>query len=282
MSTTRESTMDTTAPARRSLIMRVVPPGLYVGRARVLVERSVLVNRSAWMTLLSGFFEPLFYLLAFQIGFGQLVETVRGPGGMQLSYVAFVAPGLLACSAMNGAIYDSTFNVFFKLRYAKLYDAMLATPLGQLDVAIGEVCWALLRGALYAIAFICVMLGMGLIVSPWAILLLPTALLVAFAFAAVGMALTTFIRSTQDFDLIQLAVIPMFLFSTTFYPLEVYPRALQIVVECFPLYHAVELMRRLCTGVVDVSMFGHLGYFVVLGLLGVLVAARRLSRLLLH
>jgi lipooligosaccharide transport system permease protein len=272
----------TGVPQRRGLTMRIIAPGLYAGRSRTLIERSFLVHRSSWLLVLSGFFEPLFYLLAFQVGFGQLVDRVSGPDGIQLSYVAFVAPGLLACSAMNGAVFDSTFNVFFKLRYAKLYDAMLATPLGPFDVAIGEIGWALLRGGAYAVAFLLVLAGMGLVFSPWALLMLPAALLVAFAFAAVGMAATTFIRSTQDFDLIQLAIIPMFLFSTTFYPLEVYPRPLQIVVECFPLYHAVELMRRLCTGMVDLAMLGHAGYFLLLGGIGVLCAARRLSRLLLH
>ncbi len=264
------------------LVARVIPPGLYAGRSRALVERSVLVNRRMWLTIVSGFFEPLFYLLAFQVGFGKLVQTVAGPGGMQMSYVAFVAPGLLASSAMNGAVYDATFNVFFKFKYAKLYDAMLATPLGPVDVAVGEVSWALLRGGMYAVAFIIVMLGMGLIGSVWALLLLPAALLVAFAFAAIGMAATTFLRSVTDFDLILLAVIPMFLLSTTFYPLSVYPRPLQIVVECFPLYHGVELMRGLTTGVVGFSMLGHVAYFVVMAAVGVWAASRRLARLLLR
>ena len=123
--------------------------------------------------------------------------------------------------------------------------------------------------------------GFGLLVSPWTLLALPAALLVAFAFAAVGMAATSFMRSWQDFDLVTLAVLPMFLFSTTFYPLSVYPRWLQIVVECLPLYHAVELMRGLTTGAVHVGMFGHLGYFVVMTVVGVAVAARRLDALLL-
>ena len=97
------------------------------------------------------------------------------------------------------------------------------------------------------------MAGFGLLVSPWALLALPAALVVAFAFAAVGMAATSYMRSWQDFDLVTLVVLPMFLFATTFYPLSVYPRWLQIVVECLPLYHAVELMRGLTTGVVHVG-----------------------------
>jgi lipooligosaccharide transport system permease protein len=254
---------------------------LYAGRARALILRSALASRSAWLAIFSGFFEPLFFLLAMGQGLGSLVGPVSGPGGQQLSYAAFIAPGLLAASAMNGAVYDSTFNIFFKLRYAKLYDAMLATPLGPVDIALGEIGWALIRGGLYATGFLGVLLGLGLISSPWALLALPTALFVAFAFAAVGMVATSYMRSWQDFDLVQLAVLPMFLFSATFFPLSVYPPAVQWLVQAFPLYHAVELMRGLTTGVVGWAMLGHLAYFGLMAAFGVVVAARRLQTLLL-
>ncbi|WP_246843278.1 ABC transporter permease [Allokutzneria sp. NRRL B-24872] len=270
-----------TAAQRSGLLLRVLPSSMYAGRASVLVERSFLVNRRAWLAIFSGFFEPLFYLLALGVGFGSLVGEVTGPGGEVISYAAFVAPALLASSAMNGAIYDATFNIFFKFKYAKLYDAMLATPLGPVDVAIGEIAWALLRGGAYAAGFLVVMLGMGLIASPWGLLALPAALLVALAFAAVGMAVTTFMRSWQDFDLVQLVILPMFLFCTTFYPLSVYPGALQAVVQCLPLYHAVELMRALTTGVVGWSALVHVGYFVVMAAIGLFYASRRLGKLLL-
>ncbi|WP_133908891.1 ABC transporter permease [Actinophytocola oryzae] len=259
------------------MLLRVVPAGLYVGRAHVLVERSLLVNRRAWLTVVSGFCEPLFYLFAMGVGLGSLVGEVAG-----VSFVAFLAPALLAASAMNGAIYDATFNIFFKFKYARLYDAMLATPLGPVDVAVGEITWALLRGGLYAAGFLTVMLVMGLLASPWALLALPASLLVAFSFASVGMACTTFMRSWQDFDLIQLALMPMFLFSTTFFPLTVYPPAVGAVVECLPLYHAIELMRKLCAGVVEPALLGHAAYFVVMAGVGVVVSARRLGVLLLR
>jgi len=182
---------------------------------------------------------------------------------------------------MNGAVFDSTFNVFFKLKYARLYDAMLATPLGPVDIALGEIGWALIRGGLYALGFLTVLAGFGLLSSPWALLALPAALVVAFAFGAIGMAATSYMRSWQDFDLVTLVILPMFLFSTTFYPITVYPRWLQVVVECLPLYHAVELMRGLTTGVVGLSILGHLLYFAVMIVVGVALAARRLGALLL-
>jgi lipooligosaccharide transport system permease protein len=262
------------------LLLRVVPPGLYAGRAHVLVERSYLVSKRGWMTVISGFFEPLFFLFSLGYGLGQLVTTVEGPGG-PMPYAVFVAPALLAASAMNGAVFEATFNLFFKFKYAKTYDAVLATPLGPVDIALGEAAWCLIRGGLYSAGFIVVMLGFGLISSPWALLALPACLLVALAFAAVGMAAATFMRSWQDFDLVQLAVMPLFLFSTTFYPLSVYPGWLQTVVQWTPLYHAIELMRALTTGYVGWGALTHVAYFVVMVLVGVVLAARRLGKLLL-
>lgn len=270
------------APPRFGLLLRVLPPGLYAGRSRAVMLRSSIASRSVWLAIFSGFFEPLFFLVAMGQGLGSLVGAVPGPDGQALSYAAFIAPGLLAASAMNGAVYDATFGFFMKLKYAKLYDAMLATPLGPVDIALGEIGWALIRGGMYSAGFLVVMLGLGLISSAWALLALPAALFVAFAFAAVGMAATSFMRSWQDFDLVQLAVLPMFLFSATFFPMSVYPPAVQWLVQAFPLYHAVALMRGLTTGVVGASMLGHLVYFVVMAALGTVVASRRLRFLLLR
>ncbi|MGQ0718871.1 MAG: ABC transporter permease [Pseudonocardiales bacterium] len=281
MTTVREVAPEV-APPRFGLLLRVLPPGLYAGRARMLILRSSLASRSAWLAIFSGFFEPLFFLVAMGQGLGSLVGAVPGPAGQQLSYAAFIAPGLLAASAMNGAVYDSTFGFLFKLKYAKLYDGMLATPLGPVDIVLGEIGWALIRGGMYATSFLAVMLALGLISSPWALLALPAALFVAFAFASVGIAATSFMRSWQDFDLVQLAVLPMFLFSATFFPLSVYPAPLQWLVQAFPLYHAVALMRGLTTGVVGWSMLGNLAYFVVMASVGIAVASRRLRVLLLR
>ena len=125
---------------------RILPGLPFAPRADRLVERNVMNYRRTWLVLVSGFLEPLFYLLGIGFGIGALVGTVTGPNGVTIPYSVFVAPGLLASSAMNGAIYDSTFNLFFKLRYAKTYDAILSTPLGINDIAVGEIAWALIRG----------------------------------------------------------------------------------------------------------------------------------------
>jgi lipooligosaccharide transport system permease protein len=267
---------------RPGLLLRMLPAGSYHGRASALIERSVLVYSRSWLLFVSGVFEPLFYLFAVQFGLGRLVTEVAGPDGHPLSYIAFVAPAMLASSAMNGAVFDSTFNVFFKFRYAKVYDAMLATPIGPLDIAVGEITWAVLRGGIYAVAFFGVMAAMGLVVTPWALLIVPAALLVAFAFAAVGMASATFLRSPSQFDYIQLVLMPLFLFSATFYPLSVYPEGLRIVVECSPLYHGVELMRGLSVGVLSPGMIGHVAYLVALAAVGLYATSRRLGSLLLR
>jgi lipooligosaccharide transport system permease protein len=182
---------------------------------------------------------------------------------------------------MNGAVFDATFNIFHKLKYVKLYDSILATPLGPVDVALGEISWALVRGALYSAGFLIVMAAMGLITTPWGLLAFPAALLIALAFASAGMAVTTFLRSWQDFDLVNLAILPMFFFSTTFYPLTVYPRWLQVVVQCFPLYHGVAMMRSLTTGYVGWGLLGHALYFAVMAAIGAFFAGRRLRILLL-
>jgi lipooligosaccharide transport system permease protein len=265
-----------------TLATRTTPMPLAGGRAWLLVERNLMVYRRIWLLIVSGFFEPVFYLFSLGVGIGALVGTVAGPDGQPIDYTAFVAPALLAASAMNGAIYDSTMNVFFKLKYAKTYDAMLATPLEPADVAVGEIAWAQLRGTLYSAAFLLVMLALGLIDSWWALLALPATVLVGLAFAAVGMACTSFMRSWQDFEFVQLAILPMFLFSTTFFPLSVYPRPLQLLVELTPLFHGIELIRPLTTGAgVGLGLLGHTLYFVALAAVGLTVTARRLERLLL-
>jgi lipooligosaccharide transport system permease protein len=267
---------------RASTPLRLLPPGLYSRRSHVVLERSFRVYRRSWLVIFSGFFEPLFYLFALGTGLHQLVGKVVGPGGHVISYTAYIAPALLASSAMNGAIFDATTNVYFKLKYAKLYDAMLATPLGPLDIAIGEISWALIRGGLYSAGFLVVMAVMGLTASAWAVLLLPAALLIAFGFAAVGMACTSFMTSIQGLELVELATLPLFLFSGTFYSLSVYPAWLRIVVECLPLQHGIALLRDLNAGAIDWSLAGHAAYFVAMAAVGLVVTARRLDILLLH
>ena len=225
--------------------------------------------------------KPPMTLVAIGIGIGELVGDVTGPDGRPVTYAVYVAPALLASAAMNGAVYESTFNIFFKLKYAKTYDAILATPMAPGDIAVGEIVWSLIRGALYAAGFLVVMAVMGLMPSMWGILALPAALLIGFAFAAAGMAATSFMRSWQDFDLVQLVTLPLFLFSATFYPLDVYPDWLQWVAQTSPLYHGVSVIRALTLGDVHWTIIGHIAFLVAMGLIGLVITARRLEKLLL-
>jgi lipooligosaccharide transport system permease protein len=273
------------APTVQPSSMRLTPPLLHrfvgTGGARHLVERNARVYRREWLVLVSGFLEPVFYLFSIGVGVSKLVGDVTLPGGEVVTYTAFVAPAMLAASAMNGAIIDATFSLFFKLKYNKLYDAVLATPVAPVDVAIGEITWALMRGSLYSISFVGVMLLMGLISSWWAVLTIPAVVLTGYAFAAIGTACTTYMRSWQDFSYITLVQLPIFLFSATFYPLSVYPESLQWVVRCSPLYHAATLMRELTTGTVGLGSLVHVAVLVALGVVGMVVTGRRLEKLLL-
>ena len=256
--------------------------GIYAGTTRSVVARGLrVIARNNWIIVLTGFFEPVFYLLSMGLGLGGLIGTVDFYGS-HVPYAAYIAPALLATSAMNGAIYDSTWNVFFKLRFAKLYQAMLQTSLGPLDVALGEILMALFRGLLYASGFLVVTTLIGLNLSWTAILAIPAALLVAFGFASIGLAATSFMKVWQHADMVYFVMLPMFLFSATLYPISVYPEAIQWFVMAMPLWHGVELMRQLTTGLIQPSMWVHVGYFSAMVLIGVTVATRRLRALFLR
>jgi len=256
--------------------------GLYAGNARSVMQRGWLATRSSkWLIVVSGFFEPIFYLLSMGLGLGALIGTITTESGQQVPYAAFIAPALLAVAAMNGAIYDSTWNVFFKMQFAKLYEGMLSTSLGPLDVALGEISLALLRGGIYATGFLVVMQALGLNLSWYALLALPAVLLIAFGFASVGMAITSYMKTFQHMDWINFFLLPMFLFSATFYPLSVYPQGVQYVIQALPLWHGVELVRGLTTGLVGPGMLWHVLYYVVMILVGLVFTTRRLRVLFL-
>jgi lipooligosaccharide transport system permease protein len=272
----------TLAPVRPEAARRSRFAGsLYAGNARSVVGRGLLATKSTnWAVVVSGFFEPVFYLLSMGIGLGVLVGTVS-TGGQQVSYPAFIAPALLAVSAMNGAIYDSTWNVFFKMQYAKTYEGMLTTSLGPLDVAFGEISLALLRGAVYAAGFMVVMQLFGLNLAWTAILALPAVLLIAFGFASLGMAITSYMKTFQQMDWIAFILLPMFLFSATFYPLSVYPEPIQWVIQALPLWHGVELVRGLTTGALSIAMLWHVLYYLVMIAVGLVFTTNRLRALFL-
>ena len=275
----------TTAPVQPTLI---APPrsrfrsSLYAGNARAVVSRGALATQSTnYLIVLSGFFEPIFYLVSLGYGLSGFVGGVETTTGQVVPYAAFIAPALLAVSAMNGAVYDSTWNVFFKMNYSKLYQGMLSTSLGPLDVAFGEIFLALARGGVYAVGFLIVMQVLGLNLAYTAILALPAVILIAFGFASLGMAITSYMKTFQQMDWIGFVMLPMFLFSATFYPITVYSQPIQWVVQALPLWHGVELIRGLTTGALSVAMFGHIAYYLVMIAVGLVFTASRLKKLFL-
>ncbi len=260
---------------------RITPPGRMTPlRAQRIWERNLLAQKRFWKVIVTGFFEPVFYLLAIGVGIGALIGDLELPGGQVVAYTAFVAPALMAVSAMNGAVMETTFNIFFKLKFGNVYQGILTTPMNPKDIAVGEIGWALFRGIAYSTVFLAMMALLGLTETWWAILTVPGAFLIGFAFGSVGLAACTWMRSWQDFDLVTLATMPLFLFSATFFPVDVYPPFLQTLVRFSPLYHGNELLRSFSLGIIDWSILAHVGYLLAMGLVGSLIASRRLDGLL--
>ncbi|MGB0114554.1 MAG: ABC transporter permease [Ilumatobacteraceae bacterium] len=268
-------------PPRRSIVLRIIPATLLTARRpQRMVERGVMFYRHAWMILVSGFFEPLLYLLSVQVGFAALVGDIV-VDGVTYDYAQFVAPALLAASAMNGAIFDATGNVFEKIKHSKLYDTVLATPMTAADVALGEIMGALSRGLLYSCAFVLTMWAMGLVGSPLVILAIPVCALIGFAFASVGMAYTTYMRTWSDLEYVNAVTLPLLLFSATFYPVSSYG-SWSWVVQLSPLYHGVAVVRGCNLGDLQWSMLGNLAVLVAISFVGLTITARRIEGLLLR
>lgn len=264
------------------LPLRIIPPQLLAARRpQRMLERHWTINRSGggWMIVLSGFFEPLFYLLSIRVGFSALVGDVQD-GGRSIPYADFVAPALMASSAMNGAIFESTMNVFFRLKYDHTYDAALATPMTVGDVSLGEIMYATIRGSMYSVAFLLSMAALGMTRSWWVVLALPVCVLIAVAFSAVGMAATTYMRTWSDFEYVPSLTLPLFLFSATFYPLSSYGDWAWVV-QLSPLYHGVALVRAASFGDWGWANLGHLGVLMAMAFVGLSVTARRVEHLLL-
>jgi lipooligosaccharide transport system permease protein len=252
-----------------------------VGSRRSLrvLERNVMIYRAQWVMLVSGFFEPLFYLLSISIGLNKLAGPLPVDGRI-VSYSLFVAPGMLAASAMNGAMIDSIFNTFFKLKISHSYDALLSTPLEVTDIAMGEVLWALSRATMYAASFIICMALLGDVGSAWVILCWPAAILTSLTFSCMGLAACTYMRTWQDFDLVLLVQLPLFLFSGTFFPVTLYPNWLGAIVTVSPLYQAAALMRGFSLGQFQWLMMFRAAYLLAIALLCLSIASRRFRKIL--
>jgi lipooligosaccharide transport system permease protein len=172
--------------------------------------------------------------------------------------------------------------VFFKMHYMRIYQTMMSTSLGPLDVALGEIAWAMVRGAAYAVGFTVVATLFGLLTSWWSLLMIPAAVLVAFAFASIGMTLTSYMKSFHQLNWLNFWLLPLFLFSGTFFPITLYPEWLQSIIMVTPLWQAIAMMRSLAFGIFDGALIVHVLYFVILAAVGLLVTTRRLDALFLR
>lgn len=248
------------------------------GRALKMVRRNLMAYRHHWMAFFTGFFEPVFYLLAVGFGVGQFVPDISY-AGREIDYITFLAPGMLAASTLNGAIFDGFFGPFFKLNWMKTYDGIVTTPVNIPDIAVGEVMWALIRATVYAVSFLLVMLGFGLIESWWALLALPGVMLSGAALSAGAMVLTGLTKEITSLEkVMDLIVFPQFLFAGTFFPVSQYPELLQPVVHLIPLFHSSSLLRALTTGAVTPGILWHVAYLAVMFVVASAVAIRLMRR----
>jgi lipooligosaccharide transport system permease protein len=232
--------------------------------------------RRIWRgSLATNFVYPLLYLSAMGLGLGSLLahrhRLVEG-----VTYLTFLAPGLLASTAMQVAGNESTYPVMDSIKWHRIYFAMLATPLDADDVLYGHLIWALLRTAAASALFLGVMALFGTVHSPWGAAVLPAGVLIGYAFAAPIFAFSARQESEAGFaTLYRLGLVPLFLFSGTFYPVAQFPGWLQGVAKATPLYHGVSLVRDLSLGRLSASGdLEHLAYLLALGLVGTFVARR--------
>jgi lipooligosaccharide transport system permease protein len=250
-------------------------------RSASMVERNFATLRTTyWVVMATGFLEPVMYLFSIGIGVGKLVGDLPLADGRVVSYATFVAPAMLASSAMTGALSETTFNFFAKMRFMRLYDGILATPVRPIEIALGELAWAMMRGNIYSAAFLVLMVVMNLTTPALAVPAFFATALVGFAFGGLGLAVSTLMRGWQDFDLIASAQFALFLFSGTFVPAEAYPVVLRWLVEFSPLYRSVDLVRGITTGLWSWTQLLDVAYLLVLLVLGMTFAGRRMGKLL--
>jgi lipooligosaccharide transport system permease protein len=237
----------------------------------------MLLYKRTWRgSMVTSFLSPVLFLAAMGLGLGSLVDD-RGDGALgTASYLAFVAPGLLAAAAMQTAAGECTYPVMAAIKWLKTYEAMLATPLREVDLVAGRLAFVAFRLTTGAGVFLLVMTAFGAVDSPLGILAFPAAVLCGMAFAA---PITAFAASQEDDTgfsaLFRFGIIPLFLFSGTFFPVSQLPAALQPVAWLTPLWHGVELCRGLTQGTISpAAAFGHAAVLAGFAVAGTLAAVR--------
>ena len=238
-----------------------------------VVEHHFLVYRRTWRgTVFSALLNPILFLTAIGVGLGAFVDDANPLGIEGVGYLVFLAPGLLAAQAMNTATFESTYPVMAGMRWLKTYVAMVLSPLESWHVATGQLIWVAMRVTFGGVVFLAVMVLFGATDIPHAVAMLPVATLVGVAFAAPIQAFAASQTNDNPFAaLFRFVIMPMFIFSGTFFPVSQLPEVLQIVAYLTPLWHGVALSRAIALDVVDPTLalvnITVLTSFAVVGLL---------------
>ncbi|MGA8239495.1 MAG: ABC transporter permease [Desulfobacterales bacterium] len=246
-------------------------------------ERNLVVYQKIWkVNFITPLLEPLFYIMAFGLGFSGLIGTVRY-AGLALSYTAFIAPALIATAVMWNAFFETTYGSFVRMYYQKTFDGMLSTPLSLEEIIIAEIVWSATKAVGAAAVMLLVLGVLGYVRFPLGLLLIPVAVLGGLAFGAVGMFFTGIVPTIDMFNLpIFLFVTPMFLFSGTFFPVSNLPLWAQPVALVFPLYHLTELARCFSLGAREtppvLSILYLLLFFMIFAVLSLRAMRRRLIK----
>ena len=260
---------------------RLQPPSIELQSILRVWQRNLWVYRDRWIfSLLPNFFEPVFYLLGLGVGLGFYVST---GGAFEGDYLAFIAPGLVASAAMNGASFETTYNMFVKLHFGRLYDAMIATRVSIEDVTLGEVLWSVTRATMYGGIFLLITLFFDMPISARLLLAVPAIALIGFCFSSIGLAFTSMISIIDVYSYyFTLFLTPSFLFSDIFFPVaDRFPPVLVAVAEVTPLYRSVQLLRGLVFGDTSTALLDVV-YLLVLGIVLTAFAVWRMRRRVLR
>ncbi len=230
-----------------------------------MVQRNAMVYTRVWRgSVFSNFLQPALFLMAIGVGLGSMIDRGGGslPGG--ITFLQFLAPGLLAATAMQSSAFESSYPILGKFTWHHNYDAIHATPMRIADIFLGELAWIAVRQTMVATAFTVVLTAFGIPRTPLAVLAIPAAVLTGLAFSAPIMAWAATLGNSANFNVIhRFGVTPLFLFSGVFFPLAQLPAWAQALARLTPLFHGVELTRGLMLGTLGFAAAAiHIAYLV--------------------
>jgi lipooligosaccharide transport system permease protein len=218
---------------------------LQIKRAFRVWQRHAKVYTKLYLSSIAlNFVEPVLYLAALGLGLGAYVKEING-----VPYVNFIAPGIIASSAMFAATYECSYGTYVRMTYQKTFDAILATPVNVNDLIAGEMCWGATKSVLYGTIIMIVIAAFGLVPSPLLLLVIPLLFLSGLIFAEISLIFTALVPGIDSFNYFYtLFMTPMFLFSGIFFPIESLPAVVGKIAFFTPLYHLVNICRAFSGG----------------------------------